>query len=171
MSFEKLPKSTEGHLIETDLPIIRDILKITNPISILEIGLNAGHSSYFWLSESNANITSVDICIHSYAVIAAAYLNKLFPNRFTFYPVDSKKCLSLILENKYDLIFIDGEHSEQGITNDIYIAKELNIPYIFIDDYNNIIERVSNTLLGKENIIKTYLKGKIPKALFKNKEK
>lgn len=87
----------------------------------LEIGFNAGFSTILMLlANPNLHVYAVDICEHSYVQWCADYVQKLFPNRFTFLRGDSKDVVPRLDHHQFDLIHIDGDHSLEGAVADIH---------------------------------------------------
>ena len=87
--------------------------------TILEIGFNTGRSAaYFLGSRDNIKVISVDIGTHHYVDACKNLIDKHFPGRHTLLIGDSKVVLPQLLnlqpKIKFDLIFIDGDHSEPG---------------------------------------------------------
>lgn len=123
--------------------LIKDVLRKTKPNKILEVGFYHGASTFLWLYNSNADIVSVDSMYCKYTSI---YVNKvrqfislnnlcnLYRDRLKFLLLDSTKLLPFIENQKFDLFFIDGDHTVEGADNDFKIALKINCPYILIDD-------------------------------------
>lgn len=137
---------------ESHAPMFKTIIDQINPTNICEIGFYRGSSSYIWLYLSNAKLTSIDSMQdvefplnprpHGGCLANTDKLKELFPNRFTFYQVDSKFIYPFIKDEQFSLIFIDGGHLENAIRNDLNLALKLKIPYILLDDYNGEVEAV-----------------------------
>lgn len=116
-------------------------LLLSNKIEmVLEIGFNAGFSTLLMLiANNNVKITCVDICEYKYVVPCYEWISKHFPNRIEFIKGRSEDILpELIKRNrKYDMIHIDGGHSNltvfHDIQNSIKLAKENTI--LIMDDY------------------------------------
>lgn len=144
------------NLRDSCIEMIEDVINISQPKEILEIGTHLGHSSCLFLGLSNANLTSVDICQNwvdwdfgkedwttnkkngGGLKEATEKLNGFFESRFRFIKGDSNKqeTFELFSDRKYDLNFIDGDHSYTFVLNDILNAIKLNIKYILLDDFN-----------------------------------
>jgi hypothetical protein len=130
----------EGHLLDTEITRkkFNFILKTTKAKSIFEIGFNGGHSARLWLDlkkdDPDFRLHSVDICNHEYTEEIARELEKQ-DTRFTFTKIDSNDLNGEDLSD-YDLLFIDGDHSEDGVRNDMLLGAEAKMPYMLIDDYN-----------------------------------
>lgn len=164
----KLPNATEGHLTELDLPIIKDVIEIVKPSSILEIGFNAGHSASMWLEYSNAELLSVDIGHHDYTKIGVEVIkNSEYANRFTYLEVNSMFAGLFIPKKEYDLVFIDGCHEELFVASDIQLALCQRPKYILIDDFDTQVRRISELMLPPAWICKDYSLGQIKKRLYK----
>ena len=131
----------EGHVVDTD--ITREkfdwVLRRTEAKSVFEIGFNGGHSSRLWLylrkDDPDFRLKSIDIGLHKYTKPIAEELMEA-DSRFTYEEKDSRLLTSEDLEG-YDLLFIDGDHSVEGVTFDLIAGINANVPYILVDDYNS----------------------------------
>lgn len=117
------------------LPFFDDAIKITDCKEVLEIGFNRGASALKWLIDTNVNLTSVDIIKRQTSI---DLLNKEFTGRFNFNLMNSKT-INQKTEwiNKFDLIFIDGDHSYQGVLDDLVASLQLKPKFLFFDDYHH----------------------------------
>jgi GR25 family glycosyltransferase involved in LPS biosynthesis/lipopolysaccharide biosynthesis glycosyltransferase/predicted O-methyltransferase YrrM/mannosyltransferase OCH1-like enzyme len=109
---------------------LRLLVKQSCAKNIMEIGFNAGHSSELFLSlDSKINITSFDIGVHKYIKHAKEFIDKKFPGRHELVIGDSMKTIpKFYLDNpnrKFDLIFIDGGHSELCAISDLVNSQRL----------------------------------------------
>ena len=114
-------------------------------ITYVEIGCYAGGSACLMLQRPNTNVISIDLGhpIHESVVHANVLrLNKhnnsynyLKGNSQTYEMVDRLKELT----NEIDILFIDGDHSYQGVINDFMLYEGLvkKGGYIVFDDYND----------------------------------
>lgn len=122
----------------TDLKMLLEKLK---PRNILEIGFNGGHSSNFFLENSQANIVSFDLNEHSYVKYGKIYIDTLYENRHTLITGDSTKTIPEYHHSKFDLIFIDGGHTYNVSKLDLENCKRLADPntIVIMDDtcFNN----------------------------------
>lgn len=107
----------EGHSQNVP-PQVEDLIKISNKpnIRVMEIGFNAGHSADVFLKNNpTLTLTSFDIGIHDYVETAKGYIDAVYPDRHTLILGDSQKTVPAYLENskgnKFDIIFIDGDHT------------------------------------------------------------
>ena len=127
---------TEGSLGPHSVRALRAIAEIARPRSILEIGFNCGYSAACWLNICpDAKLVSVDISTRDRTMWGAAWLSSWFHDRFRLVLADSKFCGPTLPGRDYDLIFIDGDHSERGIRADVGLAMELRIPFVAFDDW------------------------------------
>lgn len=130
----------EGHILDTDITRkkFNYILNRTQPKSIVEIGFNGGHSARLWLDlmkdDPDFRLLSIDICNHEYTEEIARELEEE-DSRFTFMKADSNDLTGDDIRD-YDLLFIDGEHSEEGVRNDLFLGEEAKMKYILVDNYN-----------------------------------
>lgn len=170
---DKLP-SAEGHLIwEKDMHCIVSTIEKTQPKRILEIGFNIGHSAVMWLHSSNAILDSVDICKWPNTKHAAELIKDYYGERFNFFNGSSESVYNDILDNKYDLMFIDGEHSYAAVRTDIKFGLKLSIPYFLFDDFSDGVKRAVDLFTDKFQEIETFITERenqrpIFKKLYKN---
>lgn len=117
--------------------------------NICEIGFNAGHSTMLMLlgrNEKPINFTIFDIGHHPYTKPCFDYVKSAFPfANFEYVEGDSTVIMPTWINNHkellntYDVVHIDGGHSEHCIQNDIkntdLLVKKDGI--VIIDDTNN----------------------------------
>ena len=120
----------EGEMSHHCFETIEDICHITTPNSILEIGFRRGNSALMWLITPSATLMSLDL--DDFPIKSVQLLESQFPNRFKYLQCDSRIFKS---EETFDLIFIDGDHSVEGIESDIKMSLQLNPKYLVLDDY------------------------------------
>jgi len=133
------PATGGGELGVTCFYTIKEIVNIVKPNWILEIGFNRGGSALMWLLTSNAFLVSCDIRKPEKTIQSINFINETFANRFEYISLDTVNNLKNQQQwiNKFDLIFIDGDHSYAGAKGDTIGAKALNIEFISYDDYNS----------------------------------
>jgi predicted O-methyltransferase YrrM len=114
-------------------------------ITYVEIGCYAGGSACLMLQRPNTNVISIDLgnpihesVVHANVLKLNKYNNSynyLKGNSQTHEMVDRLKELT----NEIDILFIDGDHSFQGVINDFILYENLvkNGGYIVFDDYND----------------------------------
>lgn len=134
----------------------------TNFKNVLEIGFNAGHTSHHLISKYNCLVTSVDNCWSRYTPLCMHLLKKLYPHNFQFIQKSSENLTEFDFNNKFDLIFIDGNHSYSGIRNDLELAYKLKIKYVVFDDLdmkttNDVILHLSDKFDMKSIFTSTYI--------------
>lgn len=180
-------KSSEGYWHDRSIfrPVVNDIYAQIKPETMLEIGFNIGYSASMWLEfdpDQKLKLTSVDIGIHGDTVKAADAVKQLHGDRFEFILCDSKKVKSQIQGKLFDIAFIDGDHSAEGVAHDIQMCLDLKIPYLLLDDWHEVIadrhvnpirKTCEETFKNKISRIKVYdLEGIKPEtckvALYKN---
>lgn len=133
-----------------DAPFLADTLQIAQPSSILEIGYFCGGSAAMWLHLSDARLISVDPMVDldnpaaefCGSIESVGKLKSAFPDRFSFIQKDSKLVRPDLAGHKFDLAFIDGDHSEAGARNDFQLAIDLDIPWILVDDFVTSVAKV-----------------------------
>jgi cephalosporin hydroxylase len=117
-------------------PAVEFLLK-QNITNFLEIGTNQGGTFYCWTCISNHGIRiSVDIphgnfSAHEFDEIKRNKILSGYPGYCHFISGDSHEKSTLVeVENllkgeKLDFIFIDGDHTEEGVTQDFLMYKDL----------------------------------------------
>lgn len=132
--------------------IFEAVLNLVKPKNILEIGFYRGGSAFLMLSLCEARLTSIDPIfnvtdelygrkkedeaeIHSKELECVKKIKQEFGQRFKFIKKDSKEPLPEISGENFDLIFIDGDHWQDGIRNDFNLAIKHKIPYLLVDDF------------------------------------
>lgn len=124
---------TDWRFVDIVAPAFKQILEITNAKSVLEIGFNIGGSALMFLS------ISPQLIYHSIDITTSHKSIKFLSNRFNgfkFTGVSSHHIEPRVfgLSDEYDLVFIDGDHSESAVKNDIDRALLFNPKYILFDD-------------------------------------
>jgi len=131
---------------------------------ICEIGFNAGHSALLFLlgkEKTAIDFTIFDIGHHPYTKRCLEYLGCKFDNvQFEYIEGDSTATMEEWIEkNKmcigtYDLIHVDGGHSEYCIINDMKnadILVKINGILIIDDTYHTHINRQVESYLSRGN--------------------
>lgn len=81
----------------------------------------------------------------------------------SYFDSTEEKFLNVLQENKLDLLFIDGDHTEQGVKNDYERFEKYvkNGGYIIFDDYHHdIIKKYVDNLLDSNPNLKMIIKFK-----------
>lgn len=126
-----------------DAPFLADTLQIVRPSNILEIGYFSGGSAAMFLHLGDSRLTSVDPMVDLMnptaefcgSLESVDRLKTAFPDRFSFIQKDSKLVRPDLAGQRFDLAFIDGDHSEAGVRNDFQLAIDLGIQWILVDDF------------------------------------
>ena len=131
---------------------------------ICEIGFNAGHSAYLMLLGQGGGaleFTVFDICEHRYVKPCIEYIKGHFPNTsLNLIEGDSTKTMPAWISahhealESYDVVHVDGGHTEHCITSDLENAKKLvkRGGILIIDDTNMpVINKKVDELLQNIN--------------------
>lgn len=120
-----------------NLRAFRECVRVVKPKHIFEIGFNLGYGSAVWLNISSAKVTSIDISSKAETLAAANYLKEIYPDRFTFMLGDSLRALEFMRyhNHKFDMAFIDGNHEEEAVTQDIKVCLKFGIEWFVMDDW------------------------------------
>ena len=137
--------ATEGYCSPAQMDFFLDWLKDHPTVkTIFEIGFNAGHSAYTFLSaRDDITVVSLDLGAHDYVIKGKALIDTKFPGRHTLLIGDSTKALNgltatvkMLSSFAPDLLFIDGGHDDNipylDIINSIKFAKPGS--WLIIDD-------------------------------------
>ena len=109
--------------------------------NICEIGFNAGHSTFQWLSANdNVHVYSFDLGQYHYTHVMAEFLRTQFPGRLTMIYGDSTRTVPIFaqLGTKCDIVVIDGGHTYDVAKSDLYNMKVLankQHHIVIFDDY------------------------------------
>ena len=124
---------TEGYTeqVPEQVQILKDLVNNDKIINVLEIGMNAGHSSCLFLENNKqCNVISFDIGNHDYVRVGKQYIDNKYPNRHELIISDSTISIPLYTninkESKMDLIFIDGGHDYETALNDLINCMDLS---------------------------------------------
>jgi predicted O-methyltransferase YrrM len=139
------------------------------PSRICEIGFNAGHSAMLLLLASSATtFTIFDIGHHQYTQPCLNYIEHIFPQvAFEYIVGDSTLTMPTQMEGRhqtYDLVHVDGGHSEFCATSDIKHADILLKPggIMVVDDtdapqINGLVESyLASRKYEVVNVLKTF---------------
>jgi cephalosporin hydroxylase len=150
-TFALLSATPIGHFTLDHLFFIQPILEKINPSVIWEFGFNAGNSAAIWLCLTNAKVFSVDPSVEKYTLDSEMELIQKFgESRFKLYRCSSQQpeLFSTILENKPDMVLVDGDHSYDGCLNDLKLCAEVKTPNIILDNLEDgqILDALKNFL-------------------------
>lgn len=105
------------------------------PKKVAEIGFNAGVSAYTYLNMLKSHnddflMVSFDLGMHDYCVYAKQFIDSVYPEKHLLINGSSltsvKLFNKLFNEEKFDIIFIDGDHTFSGAYQDIFNCKLLS---------------------------------------------
>jgi predicted O-methyltransferase YrrM len=130
--------------------ILYDIANLHNSelsLNYVEIGCYAGGSACLMLQRPNTNVISIDLGYPISPDIVYININKLniLNNKYKYLQGNSQSIQMLeLLSNEINginILFIDGDHSYQGVINDFNLYEPLVVKggYIIFDDYNDPI--------------------------------
>ena len=120
----------------------RAVKNVTNFQTMMEIGFGVGHSSTIVMTLfPDVTVYSFDIANDERTIQGARIVDKEFPFRHQFYKYDSVVLRQEFNEGitnvcKQDLLFLDGNPKTEIVINDLHIAKERNIPFVFVNNSN-----------------------------------
>src|SRR5579883_529025 len=113
--------------------------------SMLEIGVNAGHSALLALSANpRLTYTGVDLGVHKYTDECVRYLAAEFPGRVRYIQGDSRQVLPELAANRsewsFDLYHVDGGHTDDvcraDVGNCVRLAEGRRGKHLLLDDVN-----------------------------------
>tara|TARA_R100001163_G_C5015574_1_gene160046 strand:- start:336 stop:953 length:618 start_codon:yes stop_codon:yes gene_type:complete len=122
-------------------------LNYIKPKNVLEIGFYKGGSAFIMMSlDENLKLTSVDPVQNVSTEMtgqtdfsgeekAIETICENFSDRFTFIRKRSQDVRPDLEGQSFDMIYIDGDHWEDGIRNDFQLMLDLDIKYGLVDDW------------------------------------
>lgn len=125
--------------------------------TILEIGLNAGHSANHFMRtcKNLKEFVSFDINQHAYTSVAAEYLKRTFKDKFLLIEGDSAVTVpqySATYPDKiFDLIYVDGYHTYDYVIKDVMNCRALadSNTILWIDDYHSFVKEAVASLVDQ----------------------
>jgi len=141
---QKDKSDEEGHIAQTPyfcsiLSETINMLPLSQPPRILQIGFNAGHSTLAMLRLCpNIQIVSVDLGEHGYTKPCNEYISNLFPGQHTLIIGNSLEVLPKLTDQVFDVFFIDGGHAYETAFKDLEncraIAQRGGAACVILDD-------------------------------------
>ncbi len=133
---------TEGHMVKAEAQFLVAMVERYEWITdIMEIGFNAGHSSYLFLSaRPDTRVVSFDLGDHGYIDLAKELIDRRFPGRHQLIRGDSRRTVPDFHEKqpdrRFDLLYIDGGHDYDVAAADIANCAALSTPrsLVVMDD-------------------------------------
>jgi predicted O-methyltransferase YrrM len=132
----------EGFLRLDQANYLHDLI-VQNPSvrTVLEIGFNAGHSSYVFLeARPDVQVVSFDLGEHGYVSAAKEFIDKKFPGRHQLVVGDSTVTVPQFQltypDAVFDLAFVDGGHDYEVAIADLRNCQRLVAPggLVVMDD-------------------------------------
>ena len=134
---------------------ISNLVLNKNIKNVMEIGFNSGFSTLLMLlTNPNIHINCFDLGEHKYTIPCYEKLKETFGDRINITIGDSTKILQNV-NDKYDLIHIDGGHSVEVATSDIINSLRLSKQgtILIMDDYDfPILNELWNMYINKYNL-------------------
>lgn len=159
-----------------DVIFVYSLLISKRPQLVLEIGRFAGWSTsviYGAFCDNNiGHLYSIDLKDQ-----VSAEIKTLVGHRTTFISCSSEylSSISELQDKKFDVIFIDGDHSYQMVLNDLYQSYELSSDeaWFLLHDADNveILQAVDTFLDSVTGIVDCGVYGETIKLLYKREKK
>lgn len=139
-------QTNEGHCGQLDRQ--RELLAklAAGKTRILEIGLNAGHSTELFLETAQAaKITSFDLCEKPYSEDILRQLTALYPGRFEVVAGNTLETLPAWFaqnpDEPFDFVFVDGGHGYEVASSDLLTVLQF-VPRGCLVAMDDIVEGV-----------------------------
>lgn len=132
-------KTMEGYINHDQATWLKDTLRSLPRVQrVAQTGFNGGHSAAVILdARPDIELVSFDLGEHDYVHQANEFITTTFPERHTLILGDSQTTLPHYTpETPFDLVFIDGGHTEEIAAADIRnFAKLAPGGIVILDDY------------------------------------
>jgi len=138
-AFGEIPLLQEEHVAGCQLLCSRETLieKMKKGGKVAEIGVQAGNFSDCILKKNSPNeLHLFDISLTHYG-IADRFVRQIEEGTVSLHEGDSSTELAKLPDNYFDFIYIDGDHSYEGVSRDIAVAKSkvTDDGYLIFNDY------------------------------------
>lgn len=127
-----------------DMDVLIDIITITDPFTVLDIGFHHGASAELCLSRG-CRVTSIDLL---YPISDITRLRSKYPNQFRFRQTNSNNLGDYEWVGEFDLAIIDGDHDSPWVEFDAMKCVELKCKYLVFDDSNHLSHPNVRTLIN-----------------------
>ena len=126
-----------GYLPATDeiFTALQETIDRVDPRSLLEIGFYAGHSTTYWaeLLEKDVDIVSCYPDNHPRGDEFGPIIESIYPNVKVICKA-SPEIVTEFPKRKFDLVYIDGNHTYSNAYNDTLAALVVGARYIMYDN-------------------------------------
>lgn len=142
----------EGYCTESQKRMfIQDLQGYKNIKKIAEIGFNAGHSAQIFFENCpNSQVLSFDLNHYHYTKIGVEFMQRKYKDNFKFVEGNSQDTVPNYTLNhphdKYDLLYIDGDHSYLGFYTDLVNCQKLATKdtIVWVDDCVDDVQQALN---------------------------
>lgn len=140
---EDITERIGGQTFHHHFHILYDLPLPSAQPTYLEIGCYAGASAILMLQKPNTSVISIDLGspIHPSIVKFNVAANNPLNNNFQYVLGSSHEQLTFdrVKNHSVDLLFIDGDHTGDGVEQDWQMYHQLVVPdgWIVFDDYND----------------------------------
>lgn len=163
---QKISKEIDEQTFHHHYHILYDIATSYDSLKDLtyvEIGCYAGGSACLLLQRPNTNVISIDLGTPMPPDVVQQNVSKLNVHKNSYiYLQGNSQTVEMVEQlktniNEIDILFIDGDHSYQGVINDFLLYNELVTSggYIVFDDYNDW-EHSPEVKLAVNNLVESY---------------
>ena len=143
---EKISNEMDGKTFHHHYHILYDIVNLfpkDQNLTYVEIGCYAGGSSCLILQRPNTEVFAIDLGtpVPQSVVMKNVHKFNIHNNKFEYIQGNSQQIVTLdklkSLIDEIDVLFIDGDHSAQGVKNDfsMYSPMVKQGGYVVFDDY------------------------------------
>lgn len=138
MQFEHLMWKEDGwgYLPANDdiFNALKHVRSVVEPMSVLEIGFYAGHSTTYMAEHFHPDCKIISCCPdHPRGRAYGEVVMEKYPN-VTLHLVPSPKILDRVRGKRFDLVFIDGNHTKECVIDDTTVALVLGAKYVLYDN-------------------------------------